>query len=538
MKHFALSLAAAILAIRAVGAADGLPRIAEGADWSLPEHVRPTPYSGLFFMDSKSAHPLARHLGITFDWAMFNPAEGQYDFSELDKALGAAAERGGLLFIRLKCSTAKCIRLGKDQGSFIPPWVVEKHNPPLFVARDDAMGYQLYAAPWHEGVQSEYRRFIEEFGRRGYLADERFGGMYLHGVSSSFGEEFSLQPKYVANAEKAGMTAETMERAMRDRIDWWAEAAGPHAGKIAFVGAQGSGIGVESLGDYAWSKGLGTRGGFVEHYFLTMLSPPNMGQTWNDGYVSVDWSHPARDGRYYGDENEEDDEAGGAKGEALRFAVETPYFRAAQLGMRFLWVSTRTIEWAPEIAKWYTLTAGKRPAEAPDAVCWLREATVRLRLEGDIAPYAWKNLEHLLFQRDLDGARTVAARKLDLPYTSMKLREDPSEFSARRTDAKSGQREMVFFLHPEFRDSIAGAAQLQVYFLDDAAAVWEARVSTAAGERVLGPVRGAADGAWKTASFEIDSPIRPGALRDGADLLLRVEGPEDVTVQRVRIVKK
>ncbi|MCX7011241.1 MAG: hypothetical protein NTW86_01510 [Candidatus Sumerlaeota bacterium] len=34
----------------------------------------------------------------------------------------------------------------------------------------------------------------------------------------------------------------------------------------------------------------------------------------------------------------------------------------------------------------------------------------------------------------------------------------------------------------------------------------------------------AGDGKWKTATFAIDAPIRPGALREGCNLILRATG--------------
>src|SRR5690606_18517617 len=101
-----------------------------------------------------------------------------------------------------------------------------------------------------------------------------------------------------------------------------------------------------------------------------------------------DWSASLRDGRLWSDENEETDEydqwpAGttdAQKADALPLATRSPYFRAGQAGLNFLWVSPNTISWAggdTGIANWFRLIAGKGPEESPDAAAWLREAKVR-----------------------------------------------------------------------------------------------------------------------------------------------------------------
>jgi hypothetical protein len=186
--------------------------------------------------------------------------------------------------------------------------------------------------------------------------------------------------------------------------------------------------------------------------------------------------------------------------------------------------------------------AGKRPNAAPDAVAWLRQAEVRLR-ETASAPLqqkTWKNLEHLLMQRDIgDGYKTIVdqADYLNLPYTSLKVKGQEGEYSARRTDKANGQDKMAFFLHDEFESSITGATEVKVTYQDSGAAVWKLKASTAAGIVEAGAVTNTDSGIWKTATFTVASPIKEGRLPDGIDLMLETSAG-DLKVRFVRVIKQ
>lgn len=494
-------------------------------------------------MNSGSTHALIRHRGMTLTWADLNPAEGVFDFSHLERQLEAARTSGGMALFRLKAS----ILDGEEQGvvnrqrRFVPQWVVDKHRPPTFLIGPG----KRYVAPWHPGVQAEFAGLVREIGRRGYLASPHFLAIYLHGISASRGEELNIKEEtYTRAAQEAGLTPQTLVDCFRARIDRWVEAAGAQIGKVVWVGCgeiKGMPYPREALDDYALSKGLGARGGFIEHYFYGPIHPPAAGQTYVDGHVRVNYGAPLRDGRYFGDENEEDDEFGTASGRELAFAARTPYFRAAQAGINFLWVSAKTIAWAgggEGIPGWYARVAGKGPKEAPDAACWLREAYVR-GLDGNFkSSLPWKNLEHLLFQCDVEGARAVPAERYEMPYVSLKDRQKPHEFTARRTDCAAGQNAIAFSLEPAFRASLDGAAQIKVHFLDNSRARWTVRTAAAGGRtRDLGVVEGRGDGRWKTATFEMPDAFATGALGKDIDFLVRALEGGDVTVRLVRVVR-
>ena len=535
MRRHLLFAAALLLAARAAE-----PIVAEGEDWSLPGWVQPKPYSGFYAMNSRAEHPLIKHLGMTLTWKALNPAEGVYDFSVLEKYLDLAQQRGGMVLFRLKASVLDGLEQGVTGGErqFIPPWVVAKHHPATFHTRPD----KLYAAPWNPGVQSEYRKLVLEIGRRGYLASPQFLAIYLHGISKSHGEEMSVpDERYVREAMAAGLTADVLLACWQARMDAWAEAAGRFSGKVIWVGtAEFKGLPYprEELDAYARAKGFGLRGGFIEHYFYGHLAPPVAGQSYVDGHVVSDWSAPLRDGRYFGDENEETDEFGDAKGRELDVAVRSPYFRAAQVGINYLWVTRQTVEWAggaKGIPGWFVNVAGKGPAESPDAACWLRETLVRGL--GTPAPRPWKNLERMLGQRDVPGARSVPTERYAMPYVSLKVREDPGEFTARRTDRAGGQRALAFALEPAFRASLAGPVQIKVTYLDHAKTTWTVRSVSGGKLADLGIVHGRGDGAWRTATFATDEPPSAGAWGQGMDFAIHALGDADVTVRFVRVVR-
>src|SRR5690606_32317468 len=97
---------------------------------------------------------------------------------------------------------------------------------------------------------------------------------------------------------------------------------------------------------------------------------------------------------------------------------KSSFFRAAQVGMNFLWSESNPIDYAGNVdgqassadlmPNWFTLIAGKRPFEAPDAIVWLREAWVRTMPKTGFPGQLWgntpkpvRNMERMLSQVDL-----------------------------------------------------------------------------------------------------------------------------------------
>ncbi len=591
--------------------ADNAPRVipGEAEAWRFPAGYEPRPlnYSGIYQMDAPRSPPMLPHIGHTLSWSALNPSEGVYDFSYVEREL-AAAERGGYKIVfRLKASVAHADppEVGQDglSARMIPSWVIEKHQlspQHLFVTSDPSIPgvdrYKQYASPWHPGVQAEFRRFITEFARRGILESNQCAAVYLHGISISSGEEMDLRyPQIAANANAAalaaGYTGEKHGNPLADaimdcwpaRMRWWAEFAGDRIYKIAFVGAgnmPGFPYPQSGLVETAQRLGLGQRYGNIEEYYYGNVIPPKHGQRYvSPGYVETDWTHPLRDGRYWGDENEEMNHYrmpdGSEPPDAVRaLCYRSSFFRAAQLGMNFLWTNVHYIDAAGTadgradendfIAKWFTQVAGKKPELAPDAVAWLRLAWVRV-LPGakntrDAQP--WHNLEHLLMQRDVPasdsvtGAISQPALPMDFPYVALKRRDAPdgppetsdNEYTARRTDLPANPH-LAFKLDDAFRRSLHAQSQpiqIRVHFLHDNAASFTVRVAQPKPPyfRDLGEIPATEpDGQWKTAIFDLPADALPSpnphsGLGDEIDFVVRALGPDssaNLTVRYVRV---
>ncbi len=585
-------LPAALAALAAVvtHAQSPAPATAGGEDWSFPVSVTEEPYSGLFRLGSDSSPDapggLVKNIGRTLTWASLNPAEDVYDFSYLENVLDSAATATpsyGVIF-RLKSSVHDGTEQGQGgvQTQLIPQWVLDKYSIQAQPHGDaDDTGYsdndtfhtthnKLYVAPWHPGVQAEWRKFIREFGRRKYIQSRHFIAIYLHGVSKSDGEEMDIEAgEFRGQAEDTvpGSGYATLGAALmgcfQQRMDTWAQAAGPYIHKVIWVGA-GTISGVDSaynpvdLDNYALVTGLGSRRGFIEHYYYGRIQPPTAGQNYNNGYMTSDWSAELRDGRYWGDENEETDEYGSVTGEIRELAYKSSFFRAAQVGMNFLWTGAAPIGYAGGIPGWFTKVAGKPAAHSPDAAVWLRQAQVRVlpappwtnQYTTQDTSQPFKNLERLVYQRDITNRMSVATQLKAMPYVSLKDKAVTDEYTARRTDVANGSREMAFMLDAGFKSAIKAQAQplqIKVHYLENHTSQWTLRVAKSGSTYVdLGNVQATtASNTWKTVTFTLTSAnlangFVPGVLGTNIDFVVRMTGTQtsnNLTVRYVRVVR-
>lgn len=513
--------------------------VADGFDWSLPASVQPAPYAGLFYMDKPTTGPAyVRAVGYTLTWHELNPAENTYDFSKLETMLEKAAAANLKVVLRLKASVvSRRVSGGRNvEGPFVPQWVIRKYNPPQFHTRKDGASFITVAAPWHTGVQAAYERFVKELGSRGVLAHEALAGMYVHGISSSFGEEFSLKRGhgYAENAEKAGMTEDVIFAAFEKRIAWWAKAAGEHRYKLAWVnygGIQERSYDRNRLNAFALKAGLGWREGGIENYHKHF--PPSLGQSYHDGYVITDWSYPLRaEKRYFGEEAEFVMRKGSP--ELRRHLVESSLMRAAQLGMNFLWISPETAQAAPEMLEWFSLVAGKLPAHTPDAVCWLRQDMGRVGAKV----FHVKNFERLLYQRDFSDARTEPARKIERPKSYQDVPGMHFDYSARSIEAGKKSSRMLFFVDTLFKAAKESLpATVKVTYYDEGPCTWQLSVSTSAGVASSAPIACEGGNRWRTATFRIEPGLRTGKLDHGADFELRALSGKRLTVRFVRVIR-
>jgi len=251
----------------------------------------------------------------------------------------------------------------------------------------------------------------------------------------------------------------------------------------------------------------------------------------------VDESLPIhKENRYCGDENEEY-----GKYWEWRFGpVEKHFYRhrlcvlkGVLLGQNFQMVAPDTLKLNPDLNQYAMLSQGRHAENSPDAFAYLRECAIKSGKGSLIV----KNLERWLIQRDVDGNRSVASERVDRSPLSMDPPDRHWDLDARRTDLKNGQSGLAFQLAPKFWPKPAPAL-VKVTFTDREQAAWHVEHADAAGQRrSTDKVRNSGDGQLKTATFHIDSLAAAHSFPGQMDFRIVTDGPGDVTVTVVRVVK-
>ena len=102
---------------------------------------------------------------------------------------------------------------------------------------------------------------------------------------------------------------------------------------------------------------------------------------------------------------------------------------------------------------------------------------------------------------------------------------------------RNGQSGLAFQLATKFWPK-PGPALVKVTFTDRERAAWHIEHTDAAGKkRSTGKVQNSGDGQLKTATFRIDSLAAAQSFPGQMDFRIVTDGPGDVTVTLVRIVK-
>jgi hypothetical protein len=534
--------------------------IAEGEDWTLPEGVIQKEYGGLayqqYLLDEAMIDERISLYLCTTSWNDLNPTDDVYDFTPIDDFISEAESHNlkGIV-MRMKASVVSRDAPWDDGPvQFIPQWVLDKHNPNTFPMSDTILEV---AAPWDSGVQAEYHEFIQAFADAGYFSNDMIQGIYLHGISSSYGEEFWCEPDFMDDAESAGMSDQILYDTFKQRIDWWVEEAGDtHTGKIAWIG-----VGwfpdyeiVDGLDDYAVSQGLGIRhGGFdVSHY---THYPDAWGQYWEeDHYAMTDWDYVLRkEQRIIADELEyhgaltmtdiQDTEFPDYTPE-VNFSPMSALYRASVFGMNTIWTAKDIVDKIPDMYRWYSYTAGKLPDDSPDASIWLKEGYVRWKStpnSGWDTDHAWKNFERFIYQRDYSPYQTRPALKL---YRESYF-SDPSnlvdngmmyEYTARATDTDNGQNGMLFLLHEDFINKVDRNFQIKVTYFDAGVNKWNIEVSTNKGILATEHITGAGDGKWRTATMSVTGVNLSDEMDYNATIRINLISGADVVVRYVRVI--
>jgi hypothetical protein len=343
-----------------------------GQDWSLSEKIEPLPDTGLFTMGAESDHEIVAHRGHTLTWAELNPARGVYDWAPVEKLLSRAERDDYGVVLRLKSSVVDRRSPWGDLAA-VPQWVLDETDPPIARVRDRGRkNYTDIVVPWDEHVQAAYLEFVRAFGEQDFHRHRRLLGLYVHGISTSWGEEFWLDEGAVAALQPHGLSPERLRETFGARIEAWAHAFGAEAGRLAWVGTGWIAAGKEwrtyrkmgdELDDHALALGLGQRWGHNEAYNKRL---DQSGQELSkDGVLRTNPDFPMlAEGRYWGGENEI---WKGRRSEAFDYRRAT--VRAMQMQMRLLWVNDAGISLDPEIARYFTQVAGPRTHPTPGPCC-------------------------------------------------------------------------------------------------------------------------------------------------------------------------
>ena len=520
-------------------AEESKPAVAAGWDWSLPAGIKPAPYSGFVTWGKTRFSEMITVQGIfNVGWRQSCPGPGEYDWKPIRDAIDQARALGMRIGLHIR---------GVERPS-VPDWVIKKHSVPVLdvIPLQENQPWRLQIVPpWHPGIRQAYAAFMEAFGKTGIPQRDDVVYGYIHGISPSRGEEWFLRPVDIEDWEKnAGLTPDLLAECLKARVDGMLRAFHGVEHKLAFMGGP---IGGQSkkeyvekttgLLEYALSRGTGWRGGGVD-FQHSLFQNTALGSTVTaDGYCVVDENLPLHKGsRYCGDENEEygkywEWRFGPVENHAYRHRICT--LKTLMLRQNFQMVSAETLKLNPEINQYAMLTQGRQPKNSPDAWTYLRDCAIRTG-RGSLLV---KNIERWLVQRDVEGHRSVACERVDRFPLSMDPPDRHYDFDARRTDIRNRQDGLAFQLDTNFWRK-PERALLKVTFVDREKASWHIEYTgSQSTKRTTSKVQNSGDGQRKTATFAVDALAAARSFPGDMDFRLVTDGPGDVTVTMVRILK-
>ncbi len=529
--------------------------VTTGEDYFLPEWVQPETYSGYI-----GPRDLPRPEGSMCienwwtSWAALEPERGVYNWDLVEDRLSRAAAGGYQLNMHLMSLTYG--GGDEDRGIVIdqkvPDWVFEEFD----LTDDDIVNlgweYDILIIPaWKAEIREAYNDLVRAFGERGYPQSPQLAAAYIHGVSPSRGEEFWMTQTALNVLENDhGFSTTVLDEWITSRFDAYGEAFTGVEHKLVWVGKQGAWRYVNS-GEYedlamrlvqdAWDMGAGNRSSAVE-YFDLWTNEPALGQDVDDnGYLLVDETIPPINSmRFFGDENEEygpqwEWRFGSSAGDAHRYRFSL--LRTLQMRMRFLWTNDVAEMINPPMSNYVGMCLGKTVENSPDAWTYLRETpTTSYHSPAEV----FRNFERWLMQRDLPGGITVATQRTFREFNSGGSQSiGPDQWYddvARRTDVSTGNPYIYFDLDDRFH--VSGTVQIKVEILDDNQASWHLDYTNTNYDVVSTEIfTNQGDGGIKTVTFEIYHPSFLNGLDNGMDFRIACDGPDDVTVRWVRLVR-
>jgi hypothetical protein len=568
--HYVLSFCALFLCLLSSAMA-AAPKLAEritvqqtveGDDWSLPS-IRPLPNTGYYDSPPELQNEDIRALILT--WKELNPREGVYDFSRMDLAL---AQKFRIW-----------LRLYSTDTLHVPAWVRKKypdaprmhHSIHEGLTYPDLLGnnsFGFFIAPWHPGVHKEFLRFLDEFGKRQFLANPKLAFMYVPGAWR-WNEWVT---SFVREMEEQGITPDAYVRWFEQLIDAYAAAGGANVHKMVFTGygrvdvAEGNQkfvfrindleTGLNRMTDYAVRAGMGVRVGDLEWFNQFNVMPAWGAPFVTDSglnYQRIDMNHPLRKDlrRVIGSENEAFGDPNMLRDASDSYYVKMVTLKSLQLGMNWLNIQHYGYALNPDVLQYSRKVLGRTAANSPDAWVALRSFHDSVYVgSGDTIPGMpkaqafirrakgeFRNWERFLIQREVSpGGRTTPTDK-NLRTAGTDRNNGPS-FDAIRTDVATGNDSIYFQINDGFAGTVRQKTALKVTYLDNASE-WSLRYRTesTAVEIVSPIIVGRGSGRWKTVTFHLERMPKSGAYPRSMDFRLH-STKGDLSTRFVRLVKR
>ena len=431
-------------------AIDGL---VSGWDWSLPSNTQPSPkglitVDRIYYHNEKGLEQINKLSRLQFPcnpivchwirWRDIELQEGEYDFSKLKRNIELLDRKGYSSFVRIHSSAT----------DFAPEWL-KKYNIPIRVEKHKGEGkvnYEVRNPDFHQ----RYLKLIAAFGKSGIPQMNAVKGLYLGYASPSNGDE-GIGPD--------GQDPDTVKH-VRERIDAWACITKGIESKVYMAG----------MSNYGFSKGFGTRRGFIEMY-LYHIPDHEIGQELDDnGYLYVDEANELiKSNALHGEENEEYEEAWVTPERSFRFGKSLSsfpyrYFTAnlRLLQMRCNEVLFNNFTLNPKMFSWVALELGRTAEDAPDAWCFLRESYLKTKQR------TLKNFERWVYQRDCVGYETEAVVRINHAIKMWMVEPGKYFDLIARTGNKIG-----FKVDPKFINGKEKNVALKITYFDEGKGSWK-----------------------------------------------------------------
>lgn len=557
--------------------------ISDGYNWSLPDYVQPTPFTGwaksgkyreewekMYPACSTNPDEIFYHHPIGFNWADVNPEKGVFVWSLIDSAVQKIGREPHTCFSLFPgIWSKKSLREGlqgypyggwhdltatTDYGTnslqFLYPMIPEWVNCTYLSTG--------LAAAWEPRPENDYFEALEVFINalaERYKDHPRFGWIHCPSLDYAWGEGCFRAPRNTNNKQreeyvkyavgKTGLTPENMEDYLNTMVDIYANAFKGKEGQIVWTSMENEmgPLGIyggerynqakERGWKYAINKGFGGRDGQVEVWMRYLTE--GYGNVIDDnGYLVMNDDYkPIKNGVVWYTENENWTKYHVPNDSSLFYIYKTRIMRLLQMRRNWDWGGLQKALEFPELGRYEQLSLGKTIENSADAWCWPRESYVPAR--GEIVPV--KNFERWLYQRDIEnGGVTKPSSEIDISRFNQENNAYWYEFEARKTDVQTGNNCMYFDIEERWFGKHRGCKFL-VTFFDNSSAQWQVEYCTERGIAYSEVLYQGNSGKIKTAVIEIPDVMATGELGNNMDMKIKTLNNKDVTILLVRIIK-